>query len=375
MHFWPAFSLLNGIRIDFLSPSIYFTDLLILILLIISFPKIRLSPKWAPLFVIIVLNIVVASSPLLTIYRWFKVLEFILLAVLLNSHRYLVTLIPKALSIAIIIVAVLALWQMVTGSSVGGLWQLLGERPLSVNTPGISKVEIFNHTYLRPYSTLPHPNALAGFALLSLVILMYLPPAKGFSFLAKICCILVISISFSRTALFALALYPLFKTVFSNRLKKMYILLLTVLALLLLHVRQGSSLTERIVYLAAFAQLLYSHWLLGVGLGNFIPSASSLLLLPSSSFKTLYAPIHNIFLLLLSETGFVFVATLIYLLKNYRQKLVVAVTTNQALLFGLSGIVVTGSFDHYWLTLQQNSLLLTVFIALLIIKSYPHVKS
>lgn len=36
IHFWPEWSLVDGIKIDFLSPTIYFTDLLFLGTLIIS---------------------------------------------------------------------------------------------------------------------------------------------------------------------------------------------------------------------------------------------------------------------------------------------------------------------------------------------------
>src|SRR5580700_6749474 len=35
-HFWPDFSIVSGIRIDYLSPTIYFTDIL-LILLFVAF--------------------------------------------------------------------------------------------------------------------------------------------------------------------------------------------------------------------------------------------------------------------------------------------------------------------------------------------------
>src|SRR3990167_9278499 len=46
-HFWPRWSLVNGIKIDYLSPTIYLTDLIFLGLLVISFIKFRraLFPK------------------------------------------------------------------------------------------------------------------------------------------------------------------------------------------------------------------------------------------------------------------------------------------------------------------------------------------
>ena len=37
-------------------------------------------------------------------------------------------------------------------------------------------------------------------------------------------------------------------------------------------------------------------------------------------------------------------------------------------------ILITGVFDHYWLTLQQNQLIATILIAVIIRKYYQSIK-
>ena len=72
-HFWPSWSLVYGIRVDYLSPTLYLTDLIILGLFLTSRLRVRV-----PLFIIIfsVLNILISSFPLLTIYKWLRLLEY-----------------------------------------------------------------------------------------------------------------------------------------------------------------------------------------------------------------------------------------------------------------------------------------------------------
>src|ERR1035437_4087149 len=47
-HFWPNFSFVYGLRLDYHSPTIYFTDLLILLIFIFSFPKLLQAIKKTP---------------------------------------------------------------------------------------------------------------------------------------------------------------------------------------------------------------------------------------------------------------------------------------------------------------------------------------
>ncbi|MCL5090714.1 MAG: hypothetical protein M1514_01755, partial [Patescibacteria group bacterium] len=94
----------------------------------------------------------------------------------------------------------------------------------------------------------------------------------------------------------------------------------------------------------------------GVGLNNFIPAAADQLLVGPSRFLQ---PVHNIFLLQLSETGLLGLLGLLGLIslpiwilikrRNFAAKFLIAVWV---IIFFL------GLFDHYFLTLPQGYRLL-----------------
>lgn len=108
---------------------------------------------------------------------------------------------------------------------------------------------------------------------------------------------------------------------------------------------------------AAAIKLWQSSPLFGVGLGNFLvrlPEA-----LPT---RTIYflQPVHNIYLLLLSEVGVVgFLFLVWFLQKAFRHSFSI-----WHLAFGI--LLVLGLVDHYPLSLQQGQLLLTLLLGLAI---------
>ena len=195
-HFWPSWSLINGIRVDYLSPALYLTDLIILGLFLVSRLRIRVPLS---VIVFVVLNVLISYSPLVSLYKWLRVLEYFwLFKYLVYKKDWLLNLGPWTLSLAVLWTAILAWWQFFLQHSVGGLWWFLGERPLSVSATLIAKVSFFGHLLMRPYATFPHPNALAGFLLVSGLILYSLnrrvSPAIVIAFLT-------IPLTFSRSAI------------------------------------------------------------------------------------------------------------------------------------------------------------------------------
>ena len=114
---------------------------------------------------------------------------------------------------------------------------------------------------------------------------------------------------------------------------------------------------------AAKKKLLWTVFqspLLGVGLGNFIPSLVRFL--PGSFLLSeKLQPVHNLPVLLVSEIGFVGLALIVLLLhQNYRKIL------NPQFLTLVVIVIITGSFDHYWWTLPQNKLILLLAGAILL---------
>ena len=96
--------------------------------------------------------------------------------------------------------------------------------------------------------------------------------------------------------------------------------------------------SERISLINTAKEIILRNPLLGNGLGTFVFSNS------------LMQPVHNIFLLVFSETGIFGFLILCWLLLRGLKKI----------LYVFIFVLITGFFDHYWLTLQQNMLLLAL---------------
>jgi len=119
------------------------------------------------------------------------------------------------------------------------------------------------------------------------------------------------------------------------------------------------SFWRRIQLAVAAWQMFKGSPLLGVGLGNFIPRLPQFLLFQKIYF---WQPVHNLFLLILAETGLggLFLAVYIFKLilrKLWRKKV-------WSLLFSFLVIFLTGLLDHYWLTLPQTQLLFSLIVGL-----------
>ncbi|MBM3205992.1 hypothetical protein FJZ41_04055, partial [Candidatus Shapirobacteria bacterium] len=182
-HFWPASSYLLGIRIDYLAPTVYLTDLLLLAILILwGAEKIRARKKitfpylkygWVLAFLILLfLNAFLAQNQTAAFYKLIKIIEFSLLGFYLAQNKFSLNFYQKPLLAAVIYSSLLALAQFLSQSSLGGPFWWLGERTFDLSTPGIAKAVFSGQLLLRPYATFSHPNALAGFILVALIILV-----------------------------------------------------------------------------------------------------------------------------------------------------------------------------------------------------------
>ncbi|MGB6838728.1 MAG: hypothetical protein WBE27_00400, partial [Microgenomates group bacterium] len=183
-HFWPDWSYIYGIKIDYLSPTIYFTDILLFLILLLwilrkkSRKRKKLLGSTAllvALFVFLIANIYFAQYPVVAILKWLKIAElvFIILFVLKEEKFNIKEWVIKPLSISLVLFSSIAFVQILSQRTIGGPLFLLGERSFTSATPGIAKFNLLGQEYMRPYSTFPHPNAMAGFMAVSLFILLY----------------------------------------------------------------------------------------------------------------------------------------------------------------------------------------------------------
>ncbi|MDP1743721.1 MAG: hypothetical protein Q8L51_02940 [Candidatus Amesbacteria bacterium] len=321
-HFWPDWALVNGIRVDYLSPTLYLTDLIILI--IWAFNRVKVKVPLISI-ILITLNIFFALSPLTSIFKWLRVLEYFWL------FKYLILKIDlklkiKKLKFAILWTSILAWMQFIKQSSIGGAWYWLGERSFNVFTPNIAKV-FWEELILRPYATFPHPNVLGGFLAIAGILSGGWISAIAFTTLI---------ITFSRTAIFAALAAVIF-------LKRHYSLL-PLLLLPLLIPGSPDSLIGRNDLIRTSLDIISSNPLFGTGLGNFVRLSSQ--------------PVHNVFLLAISELGIPLGLIFAVWIIKFCLKIV-----NWKLKIALAAVMITASGDHYWWSIPQMQLLFTFFLA------------
>ncbi len=378
-HFWPREAYIWGIRVDFLSPTLYLTDILVLgILAAYIISKVRkrksvvslraIEKLWVAILItlfFVIFNIYFSPRPLVALYRWAKILEMGLLTYYFIRRFKKRWLVPLAL--ADIYTGLIAWGQFFQKASLGGWFWWLGERSFNLSTPGIARIQLNSHLFLRPYATFSHPNSLAGFLLVSSFLLWPLRrKLKGcgwFLFMAGfIFSAATVLITFSWSAYLTVLLFLVY--VFWKRWGVKGIMiglpLLIIIALQSIEVGllEQRSITERMFLLQNAVQLIRAHPFFGVGLGNFIPAQLELSF--SRGQYNFLQPVHNIYLLIASEAGLIglgfFLYFLFYLLKKSYPLSIIS--------YPLFIILFLGLFDHYWLTLQQNMLLATLAVGI-----------
>lgn len=370
--FFLPISYINGLRIDYLAPAVYLTDLLVILLIIFNRKLLqkqlqRVSHlKWILLILVIVfiVNIDTAIQPLIAMYRIIKLLEaFTVFLIIRNSNIKLDTFVKIFLAAALTQISI-SMYQVLLGHSVQGGAYYLGERSFSLSTPGIAKVAINGVEFLRGYGTFSHPNSLAGFYLLVYAYVLFSNKLKGLwkhAFLGV--CMLLIVFSFSKTAILAVLVLAAYYAIrhFQNCIicTISRVAVPCILALLIFSSQGDSESLQKRVWLTESAmRIISSQPLSGVGLGNYLYAQA---VFPIPYTYVFLQPVHNIFLLLIAEVGIPLFVYMAYLfIKNIKDQL--ADPRLQGLLIAL---LLTGMFDHYWLTLQQNFLLLPVVFGLL----------
>ena len=374
-HFWLKDSFVFGLKVDYLSPTFYLQDIFIFTLIIITFLKnykkiFNLQNLvFSFLFLVFVyLNLRNATSPLLSFFTWLRVTELILLGlVFVNWSEKVWQILDQILPFIIIFESFLGFGQMLKQSSFNGFFWFLGERAFNIATPGIARGSFLGRVFLRPYGTFSHPNSLAGFILVSLILLLSKKKIGQLDKAALILGSLLIIASFSRAALAAGVLAGFFYLL--NHWRKVFWLKIFCLVFFIPlffwpQLKTSPSLVARKdLALVAFS-LIRTKPLWGVGAGNFILNLARIQ--PVWEWLFWLQPVHNIFLLIASEiglTGFLALAALFYF--ALRQTLQFKILNVKfSVLTALLAIIFTGIFDHYWLTLIQNQLLLALVLSL-----------
>lgn len=383
-HFWPPWTQVLGLRIDYLSPTLYLTDLILLLLFLTSLPLIISFFKrqnflffGAAGLVLLLLGIGIVNSrnPDVGIYQLIKWLGFVffgfILAQKVASHTLLrqITLI---LSVGAIFESFLALAQFLNQGSIGGIFWWLGERTFSGQTPGIAQAEVLGELLLRPYGTFSHPNVLAGYLVVVLALIL------GFAYQARwqqsirwsaiIFGVLALFFTFSRSAWIAGLLVILFYFVARKQWLPLTLVILLSIAgassiqsrFSTLFLSDQESLEQRQELNLAALEMIQTHPVFGVGLGNFLVE------LPRYHQERravrFIQPAHNLYLMIAAELGLPILAAFLgFLLVTYQHLIK---QFSLPLIVPLSAILALSLFDHYFYTLQQGQLLLATILGL-----------
>jgi len=400
--------------IEWQSFSIYATDLLLILLFIFwvisliknnstrSSFKIQFYDYFIfALIVVSAISIKNAINPTLGFYQLIKLAEFVFFYLYIKCYAInrfnfdyaLITLIASG-----IFQSIIGILQFIKKSNIG--LKILGESPLNINASGVA---VFFNTagekVMRAYGTTPHPNVLATFLFLTIFAFYFVWIYKrkigtiDYILLAGYGIMLfAFFLTFSRTFIFIWlcgfiirGLLILFKKDFYKKYwldnqsrKKLLIILFFTIAIGLLFAiffwsdvlsRLTISGNEEAVQLRMFynsESLKTNLNLFGVGIGNFV---SWLMAKNPNLLARIYQPVHNIYLLIYSETGLLgisaFALFLIFLIKDFIYKTKLRNLYHYSFLLVLLSLLTIGLFDHFLWTLQQGRFIFWMVLALI----------
>jgi len=348
---------------------------------------------YASFLLFLSIGIFLSRNPLAGWYEFLKLIEFVGLGFALKFYfnKYFQWFL-WGLTASIFYESTLVIWQFFLQRSIGGFWYFLGERTFSSQTPGIANMSLGGELMLRPYGTFSHPNILAAYLLISLILNVFSPgllvgerikkedkklnpkpytlyPIFGLGSFALL-------LTFSRSVIFLWVVFAgieIFKFIKRRLNPKPYtlypitfvfIFLIIVISPLrdrfLFSNFSDESITMRIELIKASLLMIKTNPILGLGFENFF---SSLTLFSPILFRTNFIqPVHNIFLLAVSEIGIPGLLFFLWFLWKTFNHLKFQISNFKFQIF--LAFIFLGNIDHYFLTLQQGQLLTTVIFAI-----------
>jgi O-antigen ligase len=341
-----------------------------------------------------------------------KLAEFIGFYFYLRSAFGKVFSFQKALAVIIasgVFQAIIGIAQYLKQGSLG--LRLFGESPLSVNATGVAVFIADSVKYLRAYGTTPHPNVLAAWLFLAIFAFYYwrlysgknpnhtFPHDRGEKYdgikegaelLIYAVLLFGLFFTFSRAIIglwalgMAVGVLLLFKGGFRNFLAaaKRRILAAVVVTLItgvlfavlfwpqvksrVLISAGEEAVTQRVFYNKIAESVTTANPALGVGIGQFVPQLMTKL---KHWPANIYQPVHNIYLLIASETGLIglvlFLLFLFFLFWKFIRRADFKKPYSFSFLILAFSFLLMGLFDHFLWTLQQGSLIFWMVLALI----------
>ncbi len=404
----------NGIDLEYDNISLYATDILIFLTALFFLKEKTLKIKFIsllPWLFLITLTLIPSVDKNLTIYYWFKIGITVLLILLIYYSRLNKVQIAYAFITSATLESLLAIFQFAHQIIYANKW--MGIAAHDAFTRGDSVIAAMSNRLLRAYGTLPHPNILGGFLVIALIIAFWLlyqqkqNNPSNISYLYLLGCYYIILgtlfFTFSRSAWLTLIIIgsawfycfvrskksqkgqaehtlssdisrdpPSFPLKHNHRTK--YIILSSLILISILSLifsdflltrafisnsqLENNSITERGYYIQQTMNIFLQHSLLGVGLGQYTNALQTTY--PNNPIWS-YQPVHNIYLLALTELGTLGIFILTLLTYRTLKKNSITIAKNKLFLSLVLGLMIVGLFDHYLWTLHFG-LLLTGFV-------------
>ena len=334
--------------------------------------------------------IILAFDRQLAYYSWFKLLEGVtLFSVIVNFnfsfHRLAVVWVGSA-----VVQSVFAIWQFFSQYVFANKW--LGLAWQFPTQGGSIILQTSTERWLRAYGSLPHPNILAGFLVVALLFLLYLAftardrGQRVFVLVSLLAITPALFFSFSRSAWVGLLIslvilsfwaYRHRELVLKQTFFKIFFLFFLMVVVLGFNLAEPlltrlagreplevSSISLRMTFTEQAWNLIQARPLQGTGVGNYTLGVYQLI--NDSWPGYYYQPVHNIYFLILAETGifgalFFGMALLLLFYLAFKAKPSLEKTVS---LLSLFSCLIIGLFDHYFWTLYSGIIIFWVIFAL-----------
>ena len=327
------------------------------------------------------LSILWSDNQPLSFYYWLKLAEGVTLALIILNWRLAFYKLSWALVLSGALQPGFAIIQFLTQKVIAFKWLGIAAH-LPIETTA-SVIEINGARWLRAYGSFPHPNILGGFLALAFISALYLyfNYRSGWKKILFLTALLVIFVglffSFSRSVWLAVAaalvifLSFYVKKYFSEVIKLVlnlglvFLILFSLYSPLLLTRLEFAqrleirSVERRAESLLEASEVIKNNWLMGTGLGNY---TNYLIVSSPPAPGWSYQPVHNLYLLVMSELGLIgLIILLLLIIKSFLASLK-KFQHNPVYLSWLAIVLIIGLFDHYFWTAYPGIILLMLIL-------------
>jgi hypothetical protein len=359
----------DGVIVNYLVPIVSILDISVILLLLSMFFSKKINLEWEgfsflKIFTLFASYLIVQSvlkGSFLSLFNSFRLLLYLFtfynlfknIKSVLNQKTYIYLLIGSIF--LVLFQGVVALLQFSGGSSLG--LSFLGESHVVSGMSGSSFLNLNDSLYLRGYGTFPHPNVFAGWLIFNILLGCFLfenmNKKRDYAIVLMILSSLVLILTFSRISFFVCVIVwvAFLVKVFidSKGMKSFAFLGLLSERVLNLFNSGDTSWSDRVGLMRSSFHIIKTNILTGVGLGRFVANMDDTVPRSSSNILLLQ-PVHNVFLLIVSEIGligFSLFGTLLYFFFKNRE-------WSLRFVMGLIAIFIISMFDHYLFSLPQG---------------------